>query len=137
MTSHSACASASDSDGSIGDAVEGGSTKLLVHGMRQDCNGKGLAVAIRQHLQRFCRVLHVSVRRNAARRVRGGFAVALVRMCDGCSSASGALPDAMAKFAYHGVQLSVSVGCGDVRDALFPFLAFEQRSLLRVDDVCR
>jgi len=137
MISHSACSSASESGGSIGDRpVDGGTTKLLVHGMRKDCNGKGLAVAIRQHLQRFCRVVHVSVRRNAALRVRGGFAVAIVRMGDGAQGAL-PLPDSMQKFAFQGVQLSVNLGCGDVRDALFPFLAFEQRTLMRVDDICR
>ena len=82
MISHSACASANGSDGST-DAVEVGGTKLLIHGMRQDCSGKGLALAIRQHLQRFCRIIHVSVRRNAALRVRGGFAVALVIILSG------------------------------------------------------
>jgi hypothetical protein len=133
--SRSSCPAFCDSSGSACDSDDGGgSTKLLVHGMRQDCNGKGLAVAIRQHLQRFCQVLHISVRRNAALRVRGGFVVALVRMGAGFT---GTLPDAIARFSFQGVELSVSLGCGDVRDALFPFLMFEQRQLLHIDDVCR
>ncbi len=133
MIIHSATAADSDSGVSIGDSADDGCTKLLVHGMRQDCTGKGLAFAIRQHLQKFCQVIHVSVRRNAALRVRGGFVVALVKM----RNFAGALPEAMAKFPYQGTQLSVSLGCGDVRDALFPFVNYDQRSLLRVDDVCR
>ena len=133
--SRSSCPAPCGSSGSACDSDDGSSsTKLLVHGMRQDCNGKGLAVAIRQHLQRFCQVLQVSVRRNAALRVRGGFVVALVRMGAGFT---GTLPDAIARFSFQGVQLSVSLGCGDVRDALFPFLMFEQRQLLHIDDVCR
>ncbi len=131
MNGHSACAAGSDSAGSVGD---GSSTKLLIHGMRHDCNGKGLAVAIRQHLQPFCQVLHVAVHRNAAQRVRAGFVVALVRMSPGFT---GMLPDAMAEFVFQGVQLSVTLGCGDVRDALFPFVIFEQRARMLVDDVCR
>ncbi len=130
----SALAAGSDSGGSVGDSADGSSSKLLIHGMRHDCNGKGLAVAIRQHLQPFCQVMHVSVRRNAAQRVRNGFVVALVRMNPGFT---GTLPDAMAKFTFQDVQLSVTLGCGDVRDALFPFLTFEQRSLMIVDDICR
>jgi hypothetical protein len=133
MIIHSATAADSDSGVSIGDSSDGSSIKLLVHGMRQDCTGKGLAAVIRQHLQKFCQVIHVSVRRNAALRVRGGFVVALVKM----RNFTGTLPDAMAKFPYQGSQLCVSLGCGDVRDALFPFVNYEQRSLLRVDDVCR
>jgi hypothetical protein len=50
---------------------------------------------------------------------------------------TGTLPDAITRFSFQGVQLSVSLGCGDVRDALFPFLMFEQRQLLLIDDVCR
>jgi hypothetical protein len=133
MISHSATAADSDSFVPIGDSSDGITTKLLVHGMRQDCTGKGLAICIRQHLQKFCQVIHVSVRRNAAQRVRGGFVVALVRLGD----IIGTLPDDMAKFTYQGTNLYVSLGCGDVRDALFPFLNHERRSLLRLDDICR
>jgi hypothetical protein len=133
MTSCNATAVDSDCSVSIGDSSDGFTTKLLIHGMRQDCTGKGLAVSIRHHLQKFCQVLHVSVRRNAALRVRGGFAVALVKL--GCIF--GTLPADISKFYYQGTQLSVTLGCGDVRDALFPFLNYERRSLLRVDDVCR
>jgi hypothetical protein len=133
MISHSAIAADSDCSVSIGDSSDGITTRLLVHGMRQDCTGKGLAVSIRQHLKKFCQVMHVSVRRNAALRVRGGFVVAWVRL----GSIVCTLPDDMAKFSYQGTQLSVTLGCGDVRDALFPFLSYERRSLLRLDDVCR
>ena len=79
MIIHSAAAADSDSGVFIGDSSDGSSIKLLVHGMRQDCTGKGLAAVIRQHLQKFCQVIHVSVRRNAALRVRGGFVVLIRR----------------------------------------------------------
>jgi hypothetical protein len=133
MSSRDACAS-SDSGGSISDSADVTTTKLLIHGMRSDCNGKGLAVAIRSHLQQFCQVSHVSVRRNAAQRVRGGVVVALVNMGLGFT---GTLPDAMTEFSFKGAVLSVALGCGDVRDALFPFLKLEQRARLLVDDICR
>ena len=133
MSGRDACAS-SDSGGSICEPADVTTTKLLIHGMRSDCNGKGLAIAIRHHLQQFCQVSLVSVRRNAAQRVRGGVVVALVKMGAGFT---GTIPDTMAEFSFQGTQLSVALGCGDVRDALFPFLKFEQRARLLVDDICR